>query len=309
MKAGQAHRDRMIPPLLVLAQISSLQIGSAVAKSAYDEAGATALAGMRLLFSSLIVWALVRPRLRAMASRQWRTAIALGVVFAIMNVAYFQAIQYLPIGVASTIELLGPVVLAIAMSRHWRDLAGALMALTGVLLLASPGAALPVTGLLLGTLAATCRAAYVVLNRRVGLLFDDWSGLAVALAVGSCLLTPVAAITHGAAIARHPHLLLIGLLVALLSSLIPYSLDMTALRRIDVRAFGILLAMSPAIGAGVGFVLLGEHITVRQCAAIALVIVASAWSVSSSGGKAGMAGKADCASTGSTESRSATPKA
>ncbi|CAL9285688.1 EamA family transporter [Streptomyces sp. SudanB182_2057] len=286
MNARHAHRGRWVPPLLVLAQISSLQLGSAVAKGAYDEVGAIALAGMRLLFSAVIVCVLVRPRPSAMAPRQWRAAIALGVVFATMNVAYFQAITYLPIGVASTIELLGPVVVSVAMSRHWRDMAGALMALTGVVLLASPGADLPLAGLLTGALAAACRAAYVVLNRRVGLLFDDWSGLAVALAVGACLLTPVAAVTHGATVARHPHLLLIGLLVAVLSSLIPYSLDMTALRRIDVRAFGVLLAMSPAVGACVGFVVLGEHVTVRQCAAIALVVVAGAWSVRSAPGRA-----------------------
>ncbi|WP_229829392.1 EamA family transporter [Streptomyces massasporeus] len=301
---GQAHHDRMVPPLLVLAQISSLQIGSAVAKGAYDEVGATALAGMRLLFSAVIVWLLVRPRLSAMAGRQWRAAIALGAVFAVMNVAYFQAIKYLPIGIASTIELLGPMVVAIAMSRHWRDMAGALLALAGVLLLASPGGELPAAGLVFGALAAACRAAYVVLNRRVGLLFDDWSGLAVALAVGACLLTPAAAVTHGATIARQPHLLLTGLLVALLSSLIPYSLDMTALRRIGVRAFGILLAMSPAVGAAVGFLVLGEHVTVRQCTAIALVVAATAWSVSRSGGKS------DRATTESaTESGSAAPKA
>ncbi|TWV43432.1 EamA family transporter [Streptomyces misionensis] len=222
-----------------------------------------------------------------MAPRQWRAAIALGAVFATMNVAYFQAIEYLPIGVASTIELLGPVVVSVAMYWHWRDMAGALMALTGVVLLASPGAELPVAGLVMGVLAAACRAGYVVLNRRVGQLFDDWSGLAVALAVGACLLTPVAAVTHGAAVAHHPRLLLTGLLVALLSSLIPYSLDMTALRRIDVRAFGVLLAMSPAVGACVGFAVLGEHVTVRQCAAIALVVAAGAWSVGSAPGRTG----------------------
>ncbi|MEH0418370.1 EamA family transporter [Streptomyces sp. B21-083] len=304
MKAQQAHRDRMVPPLLVLAQISSLQVGSAVAKSAYDEVGATALAGMRLLFSAVIVWVLVRPRPSAMSSRQRWTAIALGVVFAAMNVAYFQTIKYLPIGIASTIELLGPLIVAVAMSRHWKDLAGTLMALTGVLLLASPGAALPVAGLLLGGLAAICRASYVLLSRRVGRLFDDWSGLAVALAIGACLLTPVAAATQGAVIARHPHLLLTGLLVALLSSLIPYSLDLTALRRIDVRAFGILLAMSPAVGAGVGYVVLGEHMTARQGAAIALVVVATAWSVQSPRGSTGRA------QTGSpTESEAETPNA
>ncbi|MCF3106545.1 EamA family transporter [Streptomyces roseoverticillatus] len=281
VKDSRPLRGRELAPLLVLAQISSLQLGSAVAKEAYGTVGATALAGMRLLFSAVVMWALVRPRLRTIAAHQWRAAIALGVVFAGMNAAYFKAIQHLPIGVASTVELLGPLAVAVALSRHVRDFLCVLTAVAGVLLLAAPGASLPVGGLLLGGLAAVFRGAYVLLNRRVGRLFDGWSGLTVALAVGACLLTPVAAATEGGAVVRHPAVLGTGFLVALLSSLIPYSLDTTALRRMDARAFGVLLSLSPAVGAGVGFVLLHEHITVRQGCAIALVVVASVWSVRS----------------------------
>ncbi|MFF4954948.1 EamA family transporter [Streptomyces chattanoogensis] len=283
MKADKVHRSRRLAPLLVLAQISSLQVGAAVAKEAYAEVGATALAGMRLLFSAVIMWALVRPNLSAVAAHKWRAAAALGVVFAGMNVAYFTAITYLPIGIASTVELLGPLAVALAMSRHVKDAVCALAAVAGVVLLAAPGASLPVAGLLLGGLAAACRASYVLLNRKVGRLFDDWSGLTIALAVGACLLVPVAAVTQGAAVVRNPAVLGTGLLVALLSSLIPYSLDMTALRRMDARAFGILLSLSPAVGAGVGFALLHEHITGQQGCAIALVVAASAWSVRAAG--------------------------
>ncbi|MEU9116364.1 EamA family transporter [Streptomyces sp. NPDC048483] len=265
--------------MFVLAQISSLQLGAAVAKAAYDEVGAIALAGMRLLFSAIILWALVRPRPSAIAAHQWRAAIALGVVFAGMNVAYFTAIEYLPIGIASTVELLGPMAVAVAMSRHMRDVVCALTAVAGVVLLAVPGGSLPVSGLLLGGLAAACRASYVLLNRKVGRLFDDWGGLTIALAVGACLLAPAAAALQGGAVVRNPAVLVTGLVVALLSSLLPYSLDMIALRRIDARAFGILLSLSPAVGTGVGVALLHEHITVRQGCAIALVVAASAWSV------------------------------
>ncbi|SBW28436.1 hypothetical protein FDG2_5695 [Candidatus Protofrankia californiensis] len=283
MRTVRPSRDgTAVAPVLVLTQITSLQVGSAVAKGAYDHVSPTALAGMRLTFSAMIMWVLVRPRLRQITARQWRAVISLGIVFAAMNMAYFQAISHLQIGVAATLELLGPLMLSIVLSHRLEHLAAALLALTGVLLLTTSGASLSPLGILLGVLAALCRAGYVVLNQQVGRLFPDWSGLAVALAVGACILAPVAAVTDAGAIAEHPAVLETGLGVALLSSLIPYSLDMAVLRRIDTRAFGVLLALSPAVGAGVGFAVLHEHLAVRQACAIALVVLASAWSVSRS---------------------------
>lgn len=267
------------PALMMLAQIASLQVGSAVAKGAYASAGPTALAGMRLFFAALVLWLLVRPRLRGITAPQWRAAVTLGLVLAAMNLAYFQAISRLPIGVAATLELLGPLALSIALSRRIEHFVVALLALAGVLLLAAPGASLPAAGLLLGGAAAVCRAGYVVLSRQVGRLFPDWTGLTLALAVGACVLTPVIAVTDGARVAAHPSVLFTGLLVALLSSLIPYSLDMTVLRRIDARAFGVLLALSPAVAAGIGFVLLHEELTGRQLGAAALIVLAGVWSV------------------------------
>ncbi|MEI5101597.1 EamA family transporter [Streptomyces sp. PmtG] len=278
---------------LVLAQVVSLQAGAAVAKAAYAHVSPTALAGMRLGFAALVLWCVVRPRLRSLTAEGWRAAVGLGLVLAAMNTAYFQAIGQLSLGVAATIELLGPLVLALALSRGAAQLCAGLLALAGVLLLAAPGGALPGAGLALGALAAVSRAAYVVLNRRVGRLFPDWSGLTVALAVGALLLVPVAAVTDGAAVAGHPAVLGTGLLVALLSSLIPYSLDLLALRRVDVRAFGVLLALGPAVGAAVGFLALGEQLSARQVAAMGLVVVACAWAVG-----AGAAGRGEGESRG-----------
>lgn len=147
----------------MLVQIASLQAGSAVAKEAYASIGPSALAGMRLFFSAVILWLLVRPSLRRVTAVQWRAVILLGLVFAAMNVAYFQAISRLPIGVAATVELLGPLALSIALSRRLEHLAVALLALAGVLLLTGPGASLSAAGLVLGGAAALCRAGYVVL--------------------------------------------------------------------------------------------------------------------------------------------------
>ncbi|WP_129842311.1 EamA family transporter [Streptomyces sp. RFCAC02] len=269
----------MTPALLVLGQIVSIQLGSAVAKGAYDQAGPMTLAGMRLAFAALALWVVARPRPRRLTREQWRAAAGLGLTIAVMNAAYFSAIERLPLGVAATLELLGPLLLAVALSRRPAHLAAALLAIGGVLLLAAPGGSLPAAGVAFAATAALCRAVYVSLNGRVGRLFDDWSGLAVALAIGAVLMTPVAAATGGRAVVDHPSLLGPGCAVALLSSLIPYSLDMAALRRIGPRTFGVLLSLGPAVGAGVGLVFLDEELSARQMCAVALVVAAAAWSV------------------------------
>jgi inner membrane transporter RhtA len=258
----------------VLTQIASLQLGSAAAKSLFADIGVTATAGMRITLAAIVLYALVRPRLRVLTPAQWRAALGLGVVFAAMNLAYFAAIGILPLGVAATLELLGPLLLAVTLTRRPTDLAWVALAVAGVLLLSGPDGRLPLLGIGLGLLAAACRAVYVLLNRRVGRLFGDWTGLAVALAVGACLLAPIGAVSAGTRL-LDPQVLAVGMLVALLSSLLPYSLDLLALRRISPRVFGILLSLSPAVAALVGLVVLDEALTTRQILAILLVVVAS----------------------------------
>ncbi|ROO84744.1 inner membrane transporter RhtA [Actinocorallia herbida] len=273
-------RSRAIPaPVLVLAQITSLQLGSAVAKHAYGQVGPLGLAGLRLGFAAMIMWIVVRPRVRRIAARQWRVAIPFGVVIAAMNTAYFQAIGHLPIGVASTLELLGPLALTFVLSRRLEHLASASLALAGVLLLAVPGGALSATGIILGGIAALCRTAYVALSQRVGRLTLDWAGLTVALAVGALILTPIAAVADGRAVLEQPGVIPLGFLVAILSSVVPYALDMTTLRTTELRVFGALLALSPAVGAAVGLVFLGERLTARQLLAVGLIVLAGAWTM------------------------------
>ncbi len=164
-----------------------------------------------------------------------------------MNIAYFEAIQVLPLGVAATLELLGPLLLAVALTRRPIDLAWAALAVAGVLLLGGTDGRLPLLGIGLGLLAAGCRAGYVLLNLQVARLFDDWAGLAVALVIGACLLAPIGAVTGGTRL-LDPEVLAAGVLVALLSSLLPYSLDLVVLRRISPRVFGscsVLARQSP----------------------------------------------------------------
>ncbi|MEU5978762.1 EamA family transporter [Streptomyces sp. NPDC047315] len=265
-----------MPVLLVLVQMVSLQLGAAVAKGVYDQVGAVAMAGVRLVVSAVVVCAVVRPRARGLDGAQWRAVGAFGAVIALMNALYFQSIAYLPIGVASAVELLGPLALAAALSRRGGDVVVVVAAAGGVLLLVAPGADLPWVGLLWGAGAAVCRGAYVVLSHRVGRGFDDATGLALALAVGACLLTPVAAASGAHQVVAHPQVLAVGVLVAVLSSVVPYALDMVVLRRVGVRTFGVLLALSPAVGAVVGALLLGEVLGGREVAAVLLIVVASA---------------------------------
>ncbi|MEU9606848.1 EamA family transporter [Streptomyces sp. NPDC048057] len=262
----------------------SLQLGAAVAKGVYGQVGPVALAGLRLVISAAVICAVVRPRPRELDGAQWRAVISFGAVIALMNALYFQAIAHLPIGVASAVELLGPLALAAALSRRPRDLAVVAAATGGVFLLTAPGADLAWVGLLWGAGAAVCRGAYVVLSHRVGRGFDDATGLALALAVGACLLAPVAAATGGHQVVAHPQVLAVGALVAVLSSLVPYTLDMVVLRRVGVRTFGVLLALSPAVGAVVGALVLGEVLSAREAAAVLLIVVASAAAVYGRGG-------------------------
>lgn len=260
---------------LVLGQITSLQLGSTIAKDLFGRAGPTGTAGLRIIWTALVLCALVRPRITTLTGPQLRACVAFGGVVAAMNLAYFHAIALMPIGVASTLELLGPLTLSLLLSRQLRDLLWAALAIGGVLLLATPGAALAATGLAFGVAAAVLRAGYVILSQHLGQLFDDWTGLAVAMACAAAFYIPVLAFSTSTAELLHPATLAQGLAVAVLSSLLPYSLDLLTLRRISPRLFGVLLSATPAIAAVVGFLALGEVLAPRQLAAIALVIAAS----------------------------------
>lgn len=262
----------------MLLQVVCLQLGSAVAKDLFATVGPTATAALRMTLAALVLCAIVRPRAASLSAPELRAVLALGLVLAAMNLAYFHAIARLPIGIASTFELLGPLVLAIALTRRLPDLAWALLAAAGVLLLAAPGGRLPVAGIALGLLAGACRAAYVLCNARVGRLFSDWSGLALALATGALLVAPAGVATGGAAL-LDVRVLGAGMGVAVLSSLLPYCLDLLVLRRISPRLFGVLLALSPAVGAVVGFAVLDEALTPRQILAVGLVVIGSAGAV------------------------------
>lgn len=263
----------MPAPALVLASITSLQLGAAVAKSLFGQVGALGVVTLRIGGAAALLLALSRPRLPAPAALG--PIAVLGLVLAGMNLAFYEAIARLPLGVAVTLELLGPLLVGVALSRRPVDLLWTLLALAGVALLTADRGRLPVDGIALALLAAALRGSYVVLTRLVGRRTPGGGDLALALAVGALALVPVGVARVGAALFDLP-VLALGLAVAALSSALPYTLDLAALRRLPAVTFGVLVSLSPAVAAVVGTLALGERLAASQWGGVALVVLAAA---------------------------------
>jgi inner membrane transporter RhtA len=202
--------------------------------------------------------------------------VAFGVILGTMNWSFYEALNRLPLGVAVTIEFTGPLIVAVIGSRRPLDLVWVTLAAGGVALLASRGAheGVHVAGILLVLVAAACWALYIVLSKRVGSAFAQLDGLAVALAVGTLLVIPAGIVEGGAALGR-PGVLAGGLGVAMLSSLVPYSLELIALRRLSAGRFGLLMCLQPAVATLAGVIVLGESVTAVLVIALLMVVAAS----------------------------------
>ena len=267
---------RVPAPALVLVAIASVQTGSAVARSAFDVTGASGMTLLRLALSALLLLALTRPAVRRWSSAQWTAAAALGLTMGAMNLVFYLAIREVPLGVAVTVEFLGPLLVALVQTRRAADLLWVVLAAAGVALLGlRDGGTVPLGGLALALLAGLFWAGYIVSSARVGRVLEGMEGLAVALTVGALLALPfglsgaVAGVADGWA-------LLAGAAVALLASVVPYGLELSALRRLPTRVFGILMSLEPAAAAVAGFLVLGQRLGPRELTALLLVSVASA---------------------------------
>jgi inner membrane transporter RhtA len=199
--------------------------------------------------------------------------VAFGVVLAVMNFTFYEAVLRLPLGIAVTIELLGPLGLAVALSRRWRELAWVGVAVAGVVLLSEGGDALDPVGIALALGAAVCWATYILLSRAAGKQSAGIDGLALAMTVAALVVAPLG-LRAGSALVT-PRALGLGALVALLSGLVPFSFELVALRHVPPRVFGVLMSLSPAAATLSGFLVLDERLTVLQLVAMAMVIVAS----------------------------------
>jgi len=269
------RRPALPAPLYAVGAVASVQLGATVARRLFPYLGPTATVFVRVGFGALILLAIARPGLRHLSVAQWREVVPFGLIIAGMNLCFYQSIARIPLGIAVTIEFLGPLAVAIAGSRKALDFAWALMAAAGVALLSLTGGSVTALGVLFALGAAVGWASYIVLGQRVGRLVAGPDGLALALTVGALALAPFGIVTAGTRLLNLRNLGL-GLVVAILSSAIPFSLEFAALRRLSRHLFGILMSLEPAMGAAAGFLFLAQRLTVRDLVAIALVTVASA---------------------------------
>jgi inner membrane transporter RhtA len=259
---------------LVLIGMLSVQFGAAVSKEQFDEIPPVGMVLLRLLTSSLILLALARPRPGGRTAADWRPVLALGLALGMMNWAFYESFARIPLGVAVTIEFVGPLAVAAVGRRRPRDLVWVGLAALGVVLFGAGPTSLDPLGFGLALLAGGCWALYIVSTAATGRRWAGVEGLAVASTVATLAIAPFAVATAGARLLE-PRLLVLGALVGLLSSVIPYSLEMAALRTLPPRVFGILMSLEPAIAALVAAVLLREWLTPLQLLAMACVTAAS----------------------------------
>ncbi len=253
----------------------SVQFGAALATRLFHRVGPAGAVTLRLGIAALILAIVARPRLGAVRRRDLGVAVAFGMVLAGMNLCFYEAIARIPLGVAVTIEFSGPLALALCGSRRWLDLAWALLAGTGVVLFTSGGAGhLDPVGIAFAFLAGAGWVGYILLSKQTGLRFDARTGLGIAMVSGALAVLPVGLAAGGAGL-FHVDVLLLGSAVAVLSSVVPYSLELVALRQVTPRAFGVLLSMDPAVAAAAGLAVLGQHLSGRDLLALVLVSVAN----------------------------------
>ena len=273
-------RERSVAVGLVLAAATSLQVGAAFAVTLFDDLGPAGAAFLRLGFAAVVLWAIWRPRVRAHAPADLRTAAAFGLALGLMNWSIYEAMDRIPLGVAVTIEFAGPLAVAVIGSRRPLDGLWIALAAAGILLLADPGGgSIDALGVVFALMAAVCWMAYIYLSKRTGAAFPGGSGLALAMAVGALVVLPAGVIQAEGALAE-PGLLGSALVVALASSVLPYSLELEALRRLPAAVFGVLMSLEPAVAALAGFAVLGQDLGARELVAIAMVVVASAGAAS-----------------------------
>jgi inner membrane transporter RhtA len=261
-------------PLIIVA-ITSLQFGAAIAGTIFDETGPAGTALLRAFFAAVILLAIWRPTLRGHSARELRLVAVFGLVLGSMNLCIYESFARIPLGIAITIEFAGPLALAVVLSRRRLDLAWAAIAAAGIVLLTDPGGGgVDTLGVVLALVAAACWAAYILIAQAAGQVFTGGRGVALAMAVA--VLVPVGpGIAEGGSALLEPRWLAIGCAVALMSSVLPYSLETEALRRVPANVFGVLMSLEPAVAAIAGFAVLGQDLRARDTVAIALVVAAS----------------------------------
>ncbi|MFF9685392.1 DMT family transporter [Streptomyces sp. NPDC014623] len=271
------------PVALVVAGGLSVQFGAAVAVLLMPRAGALGVVTLRLAAAALVLLVICRPGLRGHSRADWGTVVAFGIAMGGMNTLFYQAVDRIPLGAAVTLEVLGPLVLSVVTSRRLVNLVWAALALCGVVLLSGGGFdRLDPAGAAYALGAGAMWAAYIVFSARTGRRFPQADGLALAMVVAAVLSLPLGIMEAGSKLLV-PSTLGLGVAVALLSSVLPYTLELMALRRLPAATFAILMSLEPAIAATAGFLVLDQALSTTDALAIALVIGASMGAVRSQG--------------------------
>ncbi len=277
-----AQHTRFTPGvLLVLGSCISLQFGSAFATMLFPQLGSWGTTGLRIGIAAVALLVIARPRVRQWSKQQWCAVAVFGLALAGMNGFFYAAIARIPLGPAVCIEFLGPLTLAAVLSRRWREAIWIAAALLGISLFfiddLAGAAALDLLGVGFVLLAACCWAGYILTSERAGRLVPGLGGLAVALGIAALLLLPFT-ISAVPALVAEPRLALLAIGTAALGSLVPYSLELSALRRLPKPVFGVLLSLEPVVASLAGWMLLRQNMTPLGMWAIALVVTASAGS-------------------------------
>jgi inner membrane transporter RhtA len=260
-------------PALVILAVCSTQFGAAIAVHLFRHLGSLGTVWLRVGFSALMLLVLFRPRIAGHPARDLALAASFGLSLAFMNLFFYESIDRIPLGIAVTIEFVGPLGVAVIGSRRLLDGLWVVLAATGIVLLANGGGAVHPLGVVYALLAGVMWFTYILLSARTGRVFPSASGLAIGMTVGAVVLIPFGVAGGGSAL-LDPRWLATGAGLALLSSAIPYSLELEALRRLPEHVFGILMSMEPAVAAVVGFFVLGQDLRFRD--AVAIVLVAGA---------------------------------
>lgn len=266
--------DRVSPVWLVIGAIISVQFGAAIAKSLFGAVDPTSIAWLRMAVAAVVLLAVARPRFAGRNWADWRVVLGYGVALATMNWAIYQSFARIPIGLAVTIEFLGPLGVAVATSRRVKDLLWVGLAGAGVVLLGWSPVEPDWIGIGFALLGAAAWAGYILASGPVGRRWSGVSGVSVGSLVGAAIFL-VPGVVLGGATLWQPEILAVGVGVGVLSSVIPYGLEMVALRRIPPGVFGILMSLEPAAAALSALLILGERLHLVELIAMACVIVAS----------------------------------
>jgi inner membrane transporter RhtA len=267
-----------------------VQFGGALAVSLMPRAGALGVVTLRLLVAALVLLVVCRPRLRGHSRTDWGTVVVFGITMAAMNGLFYQAVARIPLGPAVTLEVLGPLALSVLASRRAINLVWGGLALAGVFLLGGGGfGSLDPLGVAFALGAGAMWAAYIVFSARTGRRFPQADGLALAMAVAALLFLPLGIAESGPKL-TDPVTIALGAAVAILSSVLPYTLELFALRRLPASTFAILMSLEPAIAATAGFLVLSQALSLSEAMAIALVVAASMGAVRTQVGRGKAAG-------------------